>query len=155
MKPVLQKCFRNQNGFSLPELLIATFVLTIIFTGSVLVFIKTAELNEISSSMSTAMSSARNRVVQIEIAAFDSVYGNYHGVSFTPTGLTNSKGVTYVDNSNPELLVITTVVSWTQKNGRLFGEDADLDGNLDAGEDANGNGRLDSPVELTTERYDS
>lgn len=145
---------RSHSGFSMPELLIAVFILSVIFSGTMMVFIKTSELNEISANMSAATVVAANRVHQVESAAFSNIVADYDNVAFTTTGL-NGRGVTYVDDTNPDLLVVTTVVSWRQKDGRLFGEDADLDGFLDGGEDANGNGRLDSPVELTTERYDS
>jgi len=47
------------------------------------------------------------------------------------------------------LLQATVSVCWRQKN-RVIGEDKNLNGALDAGEDANGNKIIDSPVELTT-----
>jgi hypothetical protein len=48
-----------------------------------------------------------------------------------------------------DLLELTVSVCWKQK-GRVIGEDKDLDGVLDSGEDANGNGMIDSSVELKT-----
>jgi len=46
------------------------------------------------------------------------------------------------------LLEVILTVSWKQRDGRIIGEDLNLNGILDAGEDANSNGRLDSPSEL-------
>jgi hypothetical protein len=59
--------------------------------------------------------------------------------------------VVYMNDVNPDLLEITISVCWRQ-GGRVMGEDTDLDGNLDAGEDKSSplNGIIDSPVELVT-----
>lgn len=76
--------------------------------------------------------------------------------SFDLTQL-NGKGVIYIFNNHasyseitPELLGVQVVISWQDKYNRIIGEDSDLDGVLDAGEDKNGNGRLDSLVNLFT-----
>ena len=71
------------------------------------------------------------------------------GTNFTVNNIPQNRGVVYVDDSNPELLKVTISVSWKQGN-TVVGEDRNLDGSLNAGEDSNGNGILDSPVELTT-----
>jgi hypothetical protein len=46
------------------------------------------------------------------------------------------------------LLEIVITVCWHQPNGRMFGEDANLDGNWTIAEDTNGNGQFDSPAQL-------
>jgi len=58
-------------------------------------------------------------------------------------------GVVYVDDTNPELLEVTVSVCWQQVL-RVIGEDKNLNGVLDAGEDTNGNGKIDSSVQLVT-----
>lgn len=50
---------------------------------------------------------------------------------------------------NPALLDLHVAACWTAK-GRRIGEDQDCDGELDVGEDAKGNGWLDSPVMVST-----
>ena len=53
---------------------------------------------------------------------------------------------------------ITTVICWRGKGGRIIGEDNggfggashQLNGELNSGEDHNGDGRLSSPCEITT-----
>ena len=57
-----------------------------------------------------------------------------------PTG----KGVIYIDSTNPNLLQVKISVSWRDNNGRIVGDDLDLDGDLDSGEDSDGNLQLDS-----------
>ncbi len=75
-------------------------------------------------------------------------------MAFFPFGGGTSAGVSYVTLVNPSLAQITVSYCWRQKNGLFVGEDVDLDGNLDPGEDTNGNGIIDSPVQLVTYRYD-
>ena len=58
-----------------------------------------------------------------------------------------------MDDSNPDLLHVSVVFCWKQPNGRVLGEDKDLDGQLDVGEDMNSNGRLDSIVQIETYIY--
>ncbi len=60
------------------------------------------------------------------------------------------QGAIYINTSNPDLLEVEVVISWQDKYGRIIGEDTDLDGTLDTGEDQDSNNRLSSPVTLTT-----
>jgi hypothetical protein len=41
---------------------------------------------------------------------------------------------------------IRIVACWRNQNGRVIGEDKNLNGTLDAGEDLDGNGLIDSPA---------
>lgn len=138
---------QNNSGFTLVELLVASGLLIIVVTGLLLSYIRALELNEISRNSSIAVQAGRTRMDTIKNTAFDQVKATYNNVTFNIGGL-NGKGISYVDDTNPKLLKITIPISWKQKNGRLFGEDADLDGVLDAGEDKNANGLLSSPVEI-------
>lgn len=140
-------------GFTLVELLVSSALLILAVTGVLLSYIRALELNEISKNSSLAVQSARTRMDQIKNATYSTVKGTYNNVSFSVSGL-DAKGVSYVDDSVPKLLKITVPVTWKQKNGRLFGEDADLDGVLDGGEDKNGNGLLSSPVEVVDYIFD-
>ncbi|UCB56565.1 MAG: prepilin-type N-terminal cleavage/methylation domain-containing protein [Candidatus Omnitrophota bacterium] len=49
-----------------------------------------------------------------------------------------------------DIYQVRIVVTWFQKGGRQIGEDTDLDGILDAGEDDNNDGVLSSPAQITT-----
>jgi len=62
----------------------------------------------------------------------------------------------YVTNLDPGttatttcLLKVKAVICWRDKN-RVFGEDQNLNGVLDAGEDINKNGEIDSPCQAET-----
>ena len=49
----------------------------------------------------------------------------------------------------PNLLNLHVAACW-RSSGRVIGEDKNLNGRLDAGEDANGSGWMDSPVMIST-----
>lgn len=142
------------KAFSLPELLVASAIMLSIFAGTMAAIMKCMELAEMTRNSSMAVMALKNKVMEVEDADFAQVFNTYHNVSFTIPDI-NGIGVTYVDNTNADLLEVTAVFSWRQQNGRTMGEDQDLDGQLDAGEDLNGNGRLDSLVEVTTFRSNS
>ncbi len=50
-------------------------------------------------------------------------------------------------------MLVTVTFCWRQSNGRLMGEDSNLNGALNTGEDVNGNGTIDSPVQLIAYIY--
>ncbi len=83
----------------------------------------------------------------IKNTTFNQIKATYNGTTFTINNL-NGMGVSYVDDSNPDLLKVTVTVCWRQKNGMVIGEDKDLDGVIDAGESSDA--ILDSPVQLVT-----
>ena len=142
-----------QDGFTFPELLIASLILMAIFVGTMMVFIKCLDLTEFAGNSTSAVWAVKNRIAQIEGTAFAQIAGTYHNVTFTDNAV-NGIGVSDVDSSNPELLEVTVTFCWRQKNGRIIGEDLDLDGVLDGGEDTNGNGIIDSPVQVVTKIYE-
>jgi len=149
----LIKNISRREGLTLPELLIATFILTVTFAGVIIVFFRCMELSEMAGNSSTAVYASKSRIADIENTPFSQIYSTYNNTTFTAAGL-DGVGVTYVNNANPELLEVTTAFCWKQKNGRIIGEDTNLNGQLNSGEDQNANGILDSPVKLTTSIFD-
>lgn len=137
----------NRAGFTLVELMIAVMILVGAVAGILLSYLRCLELNEISRCSSRALQAANSRMEQVKSTAFNQIKPNFHLNTYTVSGL-NAGGVSYVDDSNPDLLLVTTSVCWRLSNGRMFGEDLNLDGQLQAGEDQNGNGILDSPVQI-------
>jgi len=142
----------NKSGFTLVELLISTVVFSFAFIGLLLSFVRSMELHEASRNTSFALTAVKSRLETIQNTTFSEIYSTYDGLTFTDSGL-NGIGVSYVDNSNLNLLEVVVPFCWQQKNGRIIGEDANLDGALDAGEDANLNGRIDSPAQVITYIY--
>ena len=136
-----------KNGFSLIELLISAAIFLVALTGILISYITCLELSHVSKNTSTALHAAKNRLEDIKNTAFNQIKATYDNVTFTTAGL-NGMGVSYVDDTNPRLLKITVSFCWKQPSGRMIGEDTNLNGQLNAGEDKNGNGLIDSPVEL-------
>ena len=162
----MENFFKNKKGLTLMELLVAAFITVIVF-GSLLTLINyTADLQEMSRNRITAMNAARQMMEQVKLdvklaVSFIVVVSDYNGTtgynkrSFTPIGFAagSASGIVYTDvvpNSSSNLYDVTVAVCWRQKNGRVIGEDQNLNGILDGGEDTNGNGRLDSPCVLTS-----
>jgi prepilin-type N-terminal cleavage/methylation domain-containing protein len=138
------------RAFSLMELMVAALILAIVLVGLLASYVACFNLNEMAQNSSLAINAAETKTEEIKnFSNFDQIKTTYHNVSFSLSSLTGA-GVSYVDDTNPDLLQVTVTVCWQQKNGRVIGEDLDLDGQLDTGEDINSNGVLDSPAQVVT-----
>ena len=146
------RTLHNKQGFSFAELLTVTLILVFVFAGVLITFFRSIELSSISSNSSAALLVTRNRMVQIKDSAFTQIFANFNNATFTTPGLTGM-GVSYVDNSDPNLYQVRIAFCWQERNGRVFGEDLNLNGLLDGGEDQNGNGFIDSPVQIISYVY--
>ncbi len=142
----------SPKGYSIAEILITSAILIIVIAGLIQLFVNTSELSDISKDTTTAVNEAQSQMEEIRSSTYSSIATNYAsggtpGNTFTPSQGTG-KGIIYIDSSNSDLLQIEVDVSFRTRRGRIIGEDLNLDGVLDAGEDTNGNGQLDSPVKL-------
>ena len=146
-----KKNFSN-TAFTLVELMVGAVILIITFIAILFAYAKCMELNEMSQNSAIAVAAVKTRVEQINNTAFNQILATYNNVSFTTAGL-NGRGVSYVSNISTKVLQVTVTFCWKQKNGRVMGEDSNLNGQLNAGEDTNNNGILDSPVEIVTYIY--
>ncbi len=144
----------KQNGFTLAEILIVVVIMAFLIIGMGQLFIYTALEAELAGNKSIAVSLAQSKIEEIRTHAYSSIPADYAsggtpGNTFTATGL-DGIGLVRIDSSDPELLGIEVLVFWQDKYGRIIGEDTDLDGTLDSGEDINSNSKLDSPITLVT-----
>ena len=144
---------KKGDGFTLVELVVAAGILVVAITGILISYVRCMELNEVSKNMSLCLQSAESKLSEIKSTDFTLVKTTFHQISFNVSGI-DAKGVSYVDDSDPELLEVVVSISWQQKNGRIFGDDANLNGTIESGEDSDGNFMLDSPVQLTTYIFD-
>jgi len=142
--------WRSEKGFALPEALLAALIASFALCGILLTYIACMDSIKISKNASIATSAAQGLIEEIRSTPFPQIVANYDQLSFTVNGITNNRGIVYVDDSNPEFLLITVSVCWREGN-RMIGEDSNLNGVLDAGEDTNGNGIIDSTVKLVTQ----
>lgn len=142
----------NQAGLTLVETLIAVLILLPLFSISMLTFIKCIELSDMAKNSSLAMTGIKSRLAIIENTQYNQIAGTYNNTNFTIAGL-NGIGVTYVDTSTNHLTT-TISFSWKERNGRIIGEDKNLNGNWDTGEDTiTANNRLDSMAQVSTQIY--
>ncbi|MBF0521468.1 MAG: prepilin-type N-terminal cleavage/methylation domain-containing protein [Candidatus Omnitrophica bacterium] len=140
------------QGFTLMELMVVTVILIVAIGGILATYIQCLAISEISRNSTTAMIAAKSRLEDIKNASFDQLVTKFNKVSFS-IGDLNGIGVSYVDNTNLDLYKITISVCWQQRNGQIIGEDTNLNGQLDAGEDVNHNNIIDSPLQIVTYIY--
>jgi hypothetical protein len=140
------KTIHGRTGFTLVEVLVASVILIISLGGVLSLFFYCFSLNERSREYTIAIAEAQNQLEELPAA------GVLTGGTFNfNLSLLSGRGVIYVDDSNPELIRIRIVVSWqSNRDRRTIGEDKNLNGILDAGEDLNNNSELDSPIMFTT-----
>ncbi|MBN1586009.1 MAG: hypothetical protein JW937_01095 [Candidatus Omnitrophica bacterium] len=145
---------RDQScrGLTLLEVVFAAGVLVLTLTGLMGLLLACFAMNEQARSMTLAMSSAELHLERVRNTVFDNIQTQFDGSRFDVPGLSpgDSEGSITVTPLNAELLEVRVAISWRGKGGRIYGEDLNLDGVLQAAEDSNLNGVLDSPVQLTT-----
>jgi len=142
--------WRSKKGFTLPEILLAAVIASFALCGILLTYITCLDTVKLSKNVSIATSAAQGLIEDIRSTPFPQIITNYDQLIFTVNNIPSSRGIVYVDDTNPELLLVTVSVCWKQGK-RIIGEDTNLNGALDAGEDTNGNGIIDSTVELVTQ----
>src|SRR3990167_4005487 len=130
---------KNPGGFTLIELVFVAGILAVVLTGMIQLFIHTSVTAELSGNKTLAVAEAHNKLEEMRNHSFDLIATDYAsggtpGDTFNLTNLTG-KGKIYIDNSNPSLLTLKVVIAWQNKYNRIVGEDLDLDGTLDGGED--------------------
>ena len=149
---------KNENAFTLAELMIAVAIVAVVITGMLQLFIYASTLVALQGNKTRAIFEAQTLMEQIRTHDFDTIATDYAaggtpGDTFTLTSI-NGEAVVYVTSVNSSLLDVEVVVCWTDKYSRVIGSDLDIDGDVDAGEDPDGDGRLDSIVSLRTRIVD-
>jgi len=140
----------RRKGFVLAEVLLGAAILAFVLCGILATYINCFDLITTSRNSTAAVNSAQSIIEEIRDYSFTSIFNDYNNQTFTVSEIPASRGIIYVDNTNPDLLTVTISVSWQQHGNRIIGEDLDLDGVIDAGEDINANNMLDSPVQIIT-----
>ena len=147
MKKILKKL--SGCGFTLMEVLLATAILASAISAILMTYYSCFVLSSTSKNINITTNAAMGLVEEMRNSAFNRIVDDYNGLNFIVNDIPQSRGVVYVDDTNPELLQVTISVCWRQGN-RVIGEDTNLNGQLDAGEVDNGNNIIDSPVQLVT-----
>ncbi len=143
------------NGFTLVEVLLAVSILAFCLTGLLLTYINLLSFTDISRGFVMANNALRLKTEEIKNTAFANLSA-LDGTTFSVDGFnsTTAKGVIQVSNTSySDLKKVRVLITFKVRN-KTIGEDQDLDGVLDTGEDmsiyTNGSSRLDSPVESVT-----
>ena len=144
----------KNKGFTLIEVVVTVGILVIVMTNLLGLFIYCSTLAQTSGNVTLAIREAQGKLDEMRDHSYGLITTDY-GAGGTPGNIfnlnqLNGKGVIYFESPNPDLFQIKVVVSWKNKDTRVIGEDANLNGILDAGEDKNANSQLDSIVSLTT-----
>lgn len=159
LTPCLWRLFGNRAlrstgrlGLTLPELLIATTVALLASVGILFTYVQCLELNKINHDKNLVLLDCRNIMEEIRSTSPSMVHETYNNKVLPLTG---PKGIILVrvNDQDPRLLMVSINAFWRQSKGRLIGEDKNLDGILNEGEDMNKNNELDSPVTLVTYVY--
>ncbi len=143
---------KKNQGFTLPEVLIATTVFLLTSVGILFTYVQCLELNSINHDTSLVLQYTRSMLEEIKSTSPSMMHETYNEKTFPfekPTGIILVK----VNDQNPQLLIVTVRCFWKQAKGRIIGEDKNLNGFLEEAEDLNKNGELDSPVTLVTYIY--
>ncbi|MBU1147969.1 MAG: prepilin-type N-terminal cleavage/methylation domain-containing protein [Candidatus Omnitrophica bacterium] len=142
----------KNKGFTLLELMITAAILVIAITGLLALFTGLSSLNQNSKNITLAMIACQDKMEEIRDSDFSTLYVNYNGANFDPAGFptADAEGAISINNTDPDLLEVCAAVSWRERSNRIIGEDVNLNGSLDGGEDLNGDNRLSSPAEIVT-----
>ncbi len=130
----------------------ATAILAFTLVGILSTYVTCLVLITTSQNINAATNAAQGIIEEIRSTPFPQLVANYNGMTFIVNDIPSSRGVVYVDDTtNAEFLDVTVSVCWRQGN-RVIGEDTNLNGSLDAGEDTIiTNGIIDSTVQLKTQ----
>ena len=110
----------GRKALTLPELMIAAVILVLVFSSILFSYITCIELNNISRNSSIAVRALKDRLEEIKNTSdFCEIKPSYNNVTFSAAGLTGS-GVSHVDDTDFNCLLVTVEFSWSQPNGRIF-----------------------------------
>jgi prepilin-type N-terminal cleavage/methylation domain-containing protein len=142
----------SDKGFTLIELLLTFSILAFCLCGILFTYIQMFILVDLSRDLTLATNAVQAKMEDIKKTSFDSLLP-LNATTFDISGFASSDAegrVEVVSTAYSDLMRVRIVASFRSRN-RVIGEDANLDGDLDTGEDMFiTNSRLDSPVELVT-----
>ncbi len=137
-------------GFTLLEILVTTAILAFCLTGLLATYVNMLTLGNLSQDLDRAQVGIEAKAEEIQSCDFDSLVSTYDNTSFDLNGFlaADSEAAIDVDATTYTDLLRVRIVGCFKTRGRIIGEDVNLNGQLDSGEDINpNNSRLDSPVE--------
>ena len=138
------------RGFTLLELVIAVAIFILAICGIISLFVSLSGLADSAGNITRMVNVARGEFeTNIRNANFDSL-ATY---SLLPPAIPNNMSlICYIQNHPTvnDVKQVLLVVSYRHRGNYVFGEDKNINGVLDGGEDTDGNGRLSSICEIAT-----
>jgi len=154
--PMTRSC--SEGGFSLIEVLVASAVLVFAFAGMLAMYVSLFALSDISEKYLMANNSLQTEMEKLRLMNFSDI-PSLDGTTFSIEGLPAQDAVGRIEvgdyslriNPKETLRRVRLIVCFRHKGQIIIGEDKNLNGRLDSGEDVSPhNGRLDSPVEAVS-----
>jgi type II secretory pathway pseudopilin PulG len=149
---------KNTSGFTIVELLLGVALFIAVAGSMAFAFLKSVSINESGQMMVEAMYRLQQKAEEIKNfdyqASVEETRLAYDGQSFQLANFPDNVGTIEMLNvagvPPGQLYRLSIQLSWLDKDGHVMGEDSNLDGVLNLGEDINGNNRLDSPAQIVT-----
>lgn len=154
--PMIRSC--SEKAFSLVEVLVASAVLAFAFAGMLATYISLFALSDISEKYLMANNALQTEMEKIRLMNFSDII-SLNGTTFSVAGIASGDSAGRIEvtdyslRTSPKetLRKVRIVVCFRHKGQIIVGEDKNLNGRLDFGEDVSPyNGRLDSPVEAVS-----
>lgn len=131
--------------------MIASAVLVTVLAGLLAVFVNCIFLNELNRRLTLAYSAVEAEMETIKNTPFANLDA-LNGTTFNLNGFTAGDAIGRIEVSNEgssDVKRVRITASFRNRK-RIIGEDKNLNGALDTGEDVDLNDELNSPVELIT-----
>jgi type II secretory pathway pseudopilin PulG len=153
------------NAFTLTELLLSVAILAFVLVSILLLFINCIVFNETNRNITFVYKAIESKMEEVKNASFDNLYTASNCPSPKPTGSfchddppfnlegfssSNAKGRIEIISEADNLKKVSVIACFFKSKNRTIGEDADCDGVLDSGEDANNNSQLDQAAKIIT-----
>ena len=138
------------KGLTLFELAIAIAIFVLAASGIFSLLIACSTITESSGNISRMINIARE---ELENNVMTANFVNLATYAVLPPDIPADTSLACYIQNHPTILGVkqaTIVVCYKEKPDRVIGEDQNLNGALDGGEDLNGDGRLSSPCEIAT-----
>ncbi len=146
-----------KTAFTLTELMLSMAIFSIAIIGIFSIYNASIILIDMAGSLTQMSNIASYKLESLyDVEDFNSL-DNFNGQTFdlSEFGLGSiavsvAKGVYKIDSLGLNLKKATVSISYKIRGERVIGEDSNLNGILDSGEDLNSDNRLTSQAEVTT-----
>ena len=123
MKMLNKIQIKNEKASSLVEVMMATLIMVVAFSGLIQVFLTSSILSDMSGHITAAVNEAQSQIEEIRTHDYAEIVTDYAsggspGNTFTPS-MANATGlITTGTLFSEDLTYIEVQVNWTETNGR-------------------------------------